>query len=40
MTKFKALEKSLELMIFSLINVHENDLEILRDFMGGTTKWQ
>ncbi len=39
-TKFKALEKSLELMIFSLINVHENDLKILGDLMGGTTKWQ
>jgi hypothetical protein len=40
MTKFKALEKPLELMIFSLINVHENDLEILRELMRRTTKWQ
>jgi rRNA processing protein Krr1/Pno1 len=39
-TKFKALKKSLELMIFCLINVHGNDLEILGDLMGGTTKWQ
>jgi hypothetical protein len=40
MTKFKALKKSLELTIFSFINVHENDLEIIGDLTRGTTKWQ